>query len=180
MNTKFHTSTDLRIGRFEKTLRILIALICAVSFLGFAQVVSAAGNTQIGGDGYFDAEGECTDAEGAGADFALVLTGDLAGCYYITVESYECRPSGTYIERGTELYVGDGVDGNVGTFGTTYVFTGKFDDCSTLAGQQFGRCQHPIVEGSGTGDFTGVKGRLDFKDDVVAGTVEYRGHLKFN
>ena len=43
----------------------------------------------------------------------------------------------------------------------------------------FGRCQHPIVAGSGTGVFEGVTGRLDFKDDIAAGNFPYRGHFKF-
>lgn len=180
MNTKIRLSTEVTIGRAEQILRIVIALLCALLYFGFAQTASAAGNAQIGGIGYLAGEGECTDAEGAGADFALNMTGDLEGCHYIFVESFECRSSGTYIERGRELYVGSGAEGDSGTFGTTYVFTAKYDDCSALSGQQFGRCQHPIVEGSGTGDFTGVKGRLDMKDDVVAGNIVYRGHMKFN
>jgi hypothetical protein len=40
-----------------------------------------------------------------------------------------------------------------------------------------GRCEHPIVAGSGTGGFEGATGRIDFKDDVVAGEFLYRGHI---
>jgi hypothetical protein len=39
-----------------------------------------------------------------------------------------------------------------------------------LSGEIFGRCQHPIVEGSGTGNYEGVGGQLFFKDDVESGT----------
>ena len=42
-----------------------------------------------------------------------------------------------------------------------------------------GRCQHLVLEGSGTGVFGGVTGRLDFKDDVEAGNFPYRGQLRF-
>jgi len=40
-----------------------------------------------------------------------------------------------------------------------------------------GRCQHPVVRGSGTDGFAGVTGRVDFKDVVADGTYLYRGHL---
>ena len=42
-----------------------------------------------------------------------------------------------------------------------------------------GRCQHPIVAGTGTGVFEGVTGRLDFKDVVEIPNYSYRGHFKF-
>jgi len=41
-----------------------------------------------------------------------------------------------------------------------------------------GRCQHPIVKGSGTVGFAGATGRLDFKDEVSTGLYFYRGHIK--
>ena len=66
-----------------------------------------------------------------------------------------------------------------GTFRTTYRFEAKYEDVANLAGEIFGRCQHPIVEGSGTGIFEGVSGRLDFKDEVESGTFLYRGHLRY-
>ena len=40
-----------------------------------------------------------------------------------------------------------------------------------------GRCQHPIITGSGTGGFAGATGRLDFKDQVSTGRFFYRGHI---
>ena len=134
----------------------------------------ARGATQIEGIGFFAEEGECVDPEGAGADFANKMTGDLEGCLYVFVETYECRPSGVYKETGTETYVGEG-----GTFSTTYLFTAKYDDCPNLAGQKVGRCQHPIVAGSGTGSYQGITGRLDFKDDIEAGNFPFRGHLRW-
>ena len=168
----------------EKWLRITLAVtvICTVAFFGFVDQVSAGGAIQIAGTGYFDELGECVDAEGAGADFATVLTGDLEGCQYVFVTSYDCSPSGTYREAGTEIYVIDGPYGQ-GTFSTTYFFRGKFEGCSPDGGfvgaEIMGFCQHPIVAGSGTGDYEGVTGRLHFKDDVVAGNFPYTGHLKW-
>jgi hypothetical protein len=35
------------------------------------------------------------------------------------------------------------------------------------------------VAGSGTGAFDGVRGRIDFKDDIEAGNFPYRGSLQF-
>ncbi len=139
----------------------------------------AGGATQISGIGLFDVGGDCDDLEGAGSDFALRMPGDLEGCFYVFVETFECRPSGTYIETGIDIYVGGGDEGDDGTFTMTYRFTAKYEDCPNLDGEIFGRCQHPIIAGSGTGVFEGVTGRLDFKDDLEAGNFPYRGHLRW-
>ena len=85
-----------------------------------------------------------------------------------------------YLESGEEVFVGSVNGGPVGTFATTYKFEGKYDPDS--GAQLHGRCQHPIVEGSGTGGFEGAKGRLDFNDIIYPGaltTYIYRGHIKF-
>jgi hypothetical protein len=158
-------------NRLPFLVLMLLVLLLVVAPAG------AAGATQISGIGYFAEAGECLDPEGAGSDFALNMTGDLNGCHYVFVESWSCTPAGTYIERGTETYVGGGGEGDSGTFSTTYQFTAKFEDCATLAGEIFGRCQHPVVAGSRTEDFEDVTGRLDFKDDIAAGNFPYRGHL---
>jgi len=134
----------------------------------------AGGATQISGVGFFDEDDSC-DSGSVGAHFALIMTGDLEGCLYTFVETAESSPSGTYRETGTELFVDSE---GAGTFETTYRFEAKYEDVANLAGEIFGRCQHPIVEGSGTGIFEGVTGRLDFKDDVETGNFLYRGHLR--
>jgi hypothetical protein len=136
------------------------------------------GATQISGVGFFAGPGECTDSDGLGSDFALKMTGDLVGCHYVFVRTAECRPSGTYRETGTEIFVGQ-YNGQPGTFRTTYQFTAKYEDCANLAGEIVGRCEHPVIASSGDGAFEGVSGRIDFKDDVVAGNFPYRGHLRF-
>ncbi len=163
----------------QKWLSAIIVMLAIVLFFGLALSVHAAGAQQIAGVGVFDAAGQCTDAAGSGADFVQVLSGDLEGCLYVFVESYRCSEGGVYNETGTELFVGKGPQGEGGTFMTEYRFVAKFQDCANLAGQFNGRCQHPIVTGSGTGEFEGVTGRLDFKDDVEAGVATYRGHLKY-
>ena len=150
----------------------LLALILAVP------AAFAGGATQISGVALFEEPGECVDPEGMGDNYALDMDGALEGCLYTFVETADCSPSGTYRETGTELFVGE-YNGEVGTFRTTYKFEAKYEDCPNLVGEIFGRCQHPIVEGSGTGVFEGVTGRLDFKDEVESGTFLYRGHLRF-
>jgi hypothetical protein len=136
------------------------------------------GAAQVSGTGFFDLTGECTDPEGAGADYALTMTGDFSGCHYVFVESARCSPGGAYYEVGTETFVGT-YNGQAGTFETNYVFTATYQDCANLLGEIAGRCEHPIADGSGTGVFEGVTGRFDMKDDVAVGNFPYRGHLRF-
>ncbi|HEX7846813.1 MAG TPA: hypothetical protein VF476_13510 [Chitinophagaceae bacterium] len=141
----------------------------------------SSGATQISGLGFWDAADGCNSGA-QGADFALTMTGDLEGCLYVFVDEFECSPSGTYSEIGREKFVGT-YNGEAGEFWTTYRFEAKYEGCaengSYLGLEIFGRCQHPIVEGSGKGVFDGVKGRLDLKDDIEAGNYPYRGHFRF-
>ena len=165
---------------------ILLMATMALSLLVASGVALAGGATQISGVGVFDDPdpevAACKDTERLGADYALVMSGALKGCLYTFVdhETAQSSPSGTYRETGTETFVGRyGNSEEVGTFETTYRFEAKYEDVDTLSGEIFGRCQHPIVEGSGTVIFEGVSGRLDFKDDVETGTFLYRGHLRY-
>lgn len=142
---------------------------------------NASGATQISGVGFFDATDEC-NAAGEGAAYAINMTGDIVGCLYVFIDDFECSPSGTYREVGREHFVGTYI-GEFGSFWTNYKFEAKYEGCaedgSYLGAEIFGRCQHLIVEGSGTGVFEAVRGRLDFKDDIEAGNYPYRGHLQF-
>lgn len=139
---------------------------------------NGSGATQISGMGRYAETGECTGGEGS--TFALKLTGDLNGCLYVFVDDYECSPSGTYREEGREYFVGI-YNGQSGTFWTTYKFEAKYEHCDggPLGAEIFGRCQHPITTGSGTGVFNDVSGQLNFKDDIEAGNFPYRGQLRF-
>ena len=134
----------------------------------------AGGATQISGVGYFD-EADTCDSASVGADFALIMSGDLDGCLYEFVETRQSSPSGIYLETGRDLFV---ASEGAGSFETTYRFEAKYEDVSNLAGEIFGRCQHPIVESSGTGIYEGVSGQFDIKDNVEAGSFLYRGHLR--
>ena len=137
----------------------------------------AEGAIQISGVGYYAEPGACNDPEGQGSDYVLTLTGDLAGCHYVFIETATCSPGGAYSETGTETFVGL-YNGAPGTFRTTYLFTAKYKDCANLVGEIAGRCQHPLVPGSGEGVFEGVAGRLDMQDDIEMGNFPYRGHFR--
>jgi hypothetical protein len=172
--------TEQEVRTMKRRLTILtLTTLAAVALIGVVWTAPspalAEGATQISGVAVLDEPDEC-DSESVGADYALIMDGDLEGCLYTFVETAQSSPSGTYRETGTETFVAS--DGS-GTFETTYRFEAKYEDVANLSGEIFGRCQHPIVEGSGTGVFEGVSGRLDFKDDVETGEFFYRGHLRF-
>jgi hypothetical protein len=152
------------------TLSILAAAVTALVLM--AAPASAAGNTQIAGVGTFDGDGACTEIP---SFFTMQMVGDLVGCWYTdTLEVVQSTPSGVYQERGTETFIGCLSDGTTcGTFSTTYKFTAKY---AVDGAEIHGRCQHPIV--SGTGNFEGITGRVDFKDDVQTGEFNYRGHIE--
>jgi hypothetical protein len=177
------TEQEVRSMKRRSTILTLTTL-AAVALIGVVWTAPspalAEGATQISGIGFFPDPGECDDPpEGVVSDYAVVMTGDLEGCLYTDVKTAESSPSGTYRETGTEFFVGSYL-GESGTFETTYRFEAKYEDVGPPpTGEIFGRCQHPIVEGSGTGGFEGVSGRLDFKDDVETGEFFYRGHLRF-
>ena len=151
---------------------VLAAAAC-VGGMMLATPAFAARSTRISGVGFLD-ESDICDSESVGADFALIMTGDLEGCLYVFVETAEYTPSGTYVETGRELFVSAD-----GSFETAYRFEAKYEDPANLIGEIFGRCQHIIVADSGTGVFEGVGGRIDFKDDIEAGDFPYRGSLQF-
>lgn len=165
-------------------LRFTIVALTALTMIAITAVFAAPSPTraegamQISGIGFFAAPGACTDPEGQGADFALTMTGDFSGCHYVFVETARCSTGGAYFETGTETFVGT-YNGVPGTFRTNYIFTATYRDCPNQVGEIAGRCQHPIVDGSGTGVFEGVTGRFDMKDDVEVGSFPYRGHLLF-
>jgi len=160
-------------------LALAIALVAAKDVSAAPSPALAGGATQISGVGFYADDVTCDDLEGEGADYdyALVMYGDLEGCLYTFVETAVSSPSGTYRETGTEIFVGR-YNGEAGTFGTTYQVEAKYQDCPNLVGEIFGRCQHPIIAGSGERVFEGVTGRFDIKDDIEAGNFPYRGHLK--
>ena len=94
------------------------------------------------------------------ADYTIAMSGDLDGCIYGYVLSEKVLDNGIYQSRDQEFFVGSW-DGNEGSWEMREHFTSKWDP--TFTEQKYGRC---------------ITGRLDFKDDVVLGVVNYRGHVK--
>lgn len=135
-----------------------------------------AGTMQVDGDAAF-AAGQCTNPPAGFDDYpGLSMTGNLEGCLYTNVVTSKQTQSGVWIENGHETFIGT-LDGEFGTFRTNYRFQGKYTT-PDFAVEIFGRCQHPIASGSGTGVFEGAEGRIDFKDIIGDPTVYvYRGHI---
>jgi len=152
------------------------ALVASLASVPLTLTTTAnAAMDQISGVGVVDTANQCDDAVGSDfMDFTMVITGDLEGCWYTDIETARTTPSGMYLETGKEIFVGSLNGGPVGTFTTTYKFEAKFaPDGSEI----HGRCQHPIVDGSGSGGFRGASGRLNFKDIVETGEYVYKGHI---
>jgi hypothetical protein len=166
--------------------RFTISALTALTMMALISAVVAGpspariqGAKQISGTGFFAAPGACTDPEGQGASYVLTLTGSLTGCHYVFVESQRCTKGGAYYESGTETFVG-AYDGQPGTFRTSYVFTAKYLDCESFTGEVAGRCEHPFLNGSGTGVFEGIKeARIDMRDDIPEGNFPYKGHILY-
>jgi hypothetical protein len=141
---------------------------------------ASAGTTRVSGIGVFNTE--CQAPVGSPpADLGdyppIDLTGSLNGCWYTYVSASQFNPSGTYLEQGTEIFVGCLNGLACGTFQTLYTFTGKYTD-PTFAQEIHGRCEHRIVDG--TGDFAGATGVILFKDDVVNLKFDYRGNISLS
>lgn len=110
------------------------------------------------------------------------MTGSLLGCWYTdTVNEVQSDPSGSILAIGTEHFAGclDSdrdracTHGDLhGTLAFIYAFEGTFDQ----AGRELsGQCQHPIT--SGTRDFRGASGQINFTDNVTNGTSAYQGRI---
>ena len=152
------------------------ALAVAASVLAVLAMPASAGTAQISGVAEFN--NECQPPAGSPpADLGdyppIDLSGSLFGCWYTYVSESQFNRSGTYQEKGSEIFVGC-LNGTCGTFETTYTFTAKYVD-DTFAQEIHGRCEHTIV--GGTGGFAGAKGVILFKDDVVNLKFDYRGHI---
>jgi hypothetical protein len=140
---------------------------------------ATAGTTQVSGPSMY---ADCTPPASAGTapsdtgDYPVLnLDGSLDGCWYTYISEAKGNPSGTYQEKGTELFVGC-LDGTTcGQFTTTYTFTGKFAGTAAAPVEIHGRCQHAVT--GTTGGFVGMTGVIQFKDDVDTGIAYYRGNL---
>lgn len=164
----------------SKTIRqqVKFVVVLLASVLLALPATAHAATNQLTGTAFFDPSPGmvCAEPPSAYDSYpALVMRGSLEGCWYTHIETARTTRGGVYLESGRELFVGRLDGGPVGTFTTTYKFEAKLD----AGGAEIrGRCQHPIVRGSGTGGFAGATGRVDFKDiigDPI--TYVYRGHI---
>jgi len=162
----------------RKRMALTLALLAGAALLSVASPAMAAGSTQVSGQ----IGGASCDAPPAGyeayVDYSFAIEGSLEGCVHgeVTIARFH-EGSGTYQERANEVFTGYW-NGQHGTFEMIENYTAKAG-ADNVTGLYFARCKHPIVTGSGMGAFEGVSGRLDFKDDTVAGTAAYTGHLRW-
>src|SRR4051794_39434969 len=171
-------------GIMHAKLQRLVLLVVSVGglFVTLSAPANAATN-QISGVAVLDTTNTCKGPPVGYEkyiDFTQVMTGSLKGCWYTRIVGTKDNgaPSGVYIETGREIFVGSLDGGPKGTFTTTYKFESKWEPDVSTGSEVHGRCQHPIVGGSGTGGFAGATGRVDFKDEVSTGRFFYRGHIK--
>jgi len=159
--------------------RLAFVVVLLAGLLLAVPAQAQAANNQLSGTAYFNPSPgtPCPEPPSTYTSYdPLVMRGSLQGCWYTHIERARTTPGGLYLESGQELFVGRLNGGAVGTFTTEYKFEAKLDS----AGNEVrGRCQHPLVAGSGTGGFAGATGRVDFKDiigDPI--TYVYRGHIR--
>ena len=163
---------------FTSRKLIVYVVLALMLFVGVSSVVAAParaeGNTQISGVGVFVGTDECSERPSP-YYLPIKMSGGLVGCWYTdTVEVLHDTANGAYQERGTETFIGCLSDGTTcGTFSTTYKFTAKY---AVDGSEIHGHCEHPLV--SGTGDFAGIRGQVNFRDDVQTGAFLYEGHVK--
>lgn len=168
-----------------KSQRLALLVVLVMGLLMVSPLAANAATNQLSGAASYDAV-QCPGPPPAGyEDFTsypgLVMTGSLQGCLYTKIGTTKDTPGGVYLESGEEVFVGSLDGGPEGIFATTYRFESKWDPDVSSGVELRGRCQHPIVEGSGTGGFEGARGRVDFKDiigDPV--TFVYRGHISLS
>ena len=148
----------------KQSARLAVLFILVVGLMVALAAPAGAATNQLSGVAVFD-PGGVPGPTGRHEDFTdlppLVMTGSLEGCWYTKILTTKDNgaPSGIYQERGEEVFVGSLNGGPAGTFATTYKFTSKWDPDVSTGSEVHGRCEHPIVDGSGTGGFAGATGR---------------------
>jgi len=163
---------------------LIAVLVCAAPALAHGSAVRVSG-IQAAADTTAGAPGDpCAAVDpvtGVAPFLSNAMAGSLIGCWYTdTSNPIVSTPTGVFVATGAEHFVGClDLDRSgrcahhdpTGTLALTYKFEGKFDPAT--GNEVAGRCQHKIV--SGTGDFAGATGRINFNDNVTNGTSNYRG-----
>jgi hypothetical protein len=165
------------------SLSRLVMLVALGATLGIVAVQPAAGAraVTVRGDQLIAGSENCQNAQ----PDTYRMAGDLVGCWYtVTFDVVQANDNagGHFKASGTEHFVGClNTNGNnqcdpgepFGTFDTTFTFTAKF---APSGDEIHGRCQHPIVGGSG--GFDGARGVISFKDIPPEGRFPYHGNIK--
>lgn len=150
--------------------RLLVggALVTVIMATGGAASASGEKTTFVSGNSTY------SDCGLDGSDVALLMTGDLEGCWSVFVQGFKCKQLDgydLYLEHGREVFVGK-LRGKNGRFVTDYTldavmakgFCQSFDFTLEVAGG----CDHKIHGRSGV--FEGAEGRIKFLD-VIAGVT---------
>ena len=172
--------------RLVTSAALIAVLVCAATALAHGSAMRVSGiqgpaDTTAGAPG--DPCAAVDPVTGVAPFGSNPVAGSLIGCWYTdTFNPVSGTPDGLIVATGTENFVGC-LDLNrngrcthrdpTGSLALTYTFEGQFDP---VTGSEIaGACQHKIV--SGTGDFAGATGRINFTDNVTNGTSNYRGHI---
>ncbi len=155
----------------HQKLSLVAAMATLAVFLSVGAAL-AAGTTQVSG------VQQPTATPGV-----YTMTGSLIGIWTTTsIAAKVITPSGVINGSGTERFDGCldadrngacSVGDPTGQLFFSFTYSTKYD-MSTWA-EIHGRCHHPIS--SGSGDFAGATGSLDFHDDPVTGCAAYHGQI---
>ncbi len=166
--------------RSRKSLRVMavVALLSTTALFGIASPAGAGDSEreiEVSGVG-IPGGPEDYGCDELPAHYVILMTGDIEGCIYgITLSDQYEEESGEYQSRDHETFIGT-LDGLSGSWEMDEAYWAVFD---TETGDQLsGRCEHPIIEGSGTGDFATADGELRFVDNVENHTAVYFGVVK--
>ena len=172
--------------RLVTSVALLAVLVCTATALAQGSAVRVSGiqgpaDTTAGAPG--DPCAAVDPVIGLAPVLSNAMAGSLIGCWYTdTFNLISAMPDGAIVGTGSEHFVGC-LDLNrngrcahrdpSGSLALTYVFEAKYDPVTQQ--EIAGGCQHEI--GSGTGDFAGATGRINFTDNVTNGTSNYRGRI---
>ncbi len=155
-------STSLR------SARVLIASALASMVLAGGSTALASGDNRTV---FVSGNSTLSDCGLKGSDFAILLTGDLKGCWSTFVGDLKCKELEHYdlvFEEGREVFVGT-FRGKQGRFRTTYRFEGAYAKgfCQSFNGslEVGGGCKHKIIGGSRV--FENAEGLITFIDVIT-------------
>ena len=160
METSTHNTT-------RHSARVLLAGVMATAIMATGDAALAHGdrNIPITGNSVF------SDCGAAGADFGLLMSGDLKGCLSIFIQSFTCQELTDfdhYVERGREAFVGTW-RGKQGKFSTKYTVDAAYGKgfCQSLdfTLELSGSCIHHIEGRSGV--FAGTQGVFKLFDVIT-------------